>query len=501
MPLDPNIILAGTPRPTATPDFGQAVLGGMNNALALQQQQMKTQGMMRLRDIAGSVDPTTEEGQKALVQAQAATGDVSGAINSTYTLARSTEQRALAAKNVQMAMQAIGEGSRKHIADSAQRAGAQANAALADPNPDNQKAALAAIGQQTIADMQPREADDPGTAYAKAHALQQWGQTLQRLQTMSPQEVQAMLQSTALSGRSFSDWQVMQKQSDSPLSAIAKIRRDQARGLISAEDAAAMIRKETTIQPNMAAIMMGGDSGLSADTKAMLVNKYLTTGVLDSDISARNPGLRNEILNAAAAKLKENGATPDLGSAKADFKANQASLTNIQKQRDQIVSFENTALKNLGVFEGLAKNMVDTSSPILNKPVRYLAAQAAGSPGQAAANAALQTVIPEFAKINSGAMGNAAVSDSTRHEIANIMRGDATLGQILAVSRVLRQDAANRHQSLDQQLSEIRGRIGGSRGAASSTPPTITNQKDYDALPVGAPYVDVNGVPHKKGGA
>jgi hypothetical protein len=35
---------------------------------------------------------------------------------------------------------------------------------------------------------------------------------------------------------------------------------------------------------------------------------------------------------------------------------------------------------------------------------------------------------------------------------------------------------------------------------AEKGPPTISNQKDYDALPKGAAYLDANGNPHHKGG-
>lgn len=223
------------------------------------------------------------------------------------------------------------------------------------------------------------------------------------------------------------------------------------------------------MHPNMATVM--GNAGLTPEALNMLATFGAQKGEVPKvGMGMTGTGIQTQIANKMAQL------SPDLAGAGAIYKANQASLTSIQKQRDAVVNFENTALKNLSVFENLAKNLVDTGSPLLNQPIRYLAAQAAGSPGQAAANAALQTVIPEFAKINSGQMGNGALSDSARHEVANILPASATLGQILAVAKVLRQDAANRHSSLDETLADISGRMkGGQQPANKPVSSGLTN--------------------------
>lgn len=423
--------------------------------------QMQTQ--QRLRDLASQSDLSTPEGVQAFTGAYGRLDPV-GAIGLGQKYNQGQQEAEGAKKNAALADLNLKRAKHLMTSELAQENFGILNGTLQQiqklPPGDPQRkilahqAYLATVKNSTDYGNPPPPPDDEGPD-PEAWLVNKTAQA-------APLAMQIAAQKAALHG-------------DEALSPIAKAKADMKAGRITQDEYNAILRKETTVQPNMATIMMGGASSLTPETKDMLVDKYLKTGQLDADISARNPGLRNEILNAAAAKLKASGSTPDLAGAKASYKSDQSSLSNIQKQRDQVVAFESTALKNLGVFEGLAKDLVDTGSPLLNKPIRYLAAQAAGSPGQAAANAALQTVIPEFAKINSGQMGQGALSDSSRHEIANILPESATLGQILAIGKVLRQDASNRHQSLDQQLSEIKGRISGKGAAPVATArPTAT---------------------------
>ncbi len=134
-------------------------------------------------------------------------------------------------------------------------------------------------------------------------------------------------------------------------------------------------------------------------------------------------------------------------------------MAALQKQRDAISSFENTALKNIDIFLDTAGKVVDTGSPLANTPVRAVTGKALGSPDQAAYDTARQVAINEVAKIISNPNLSGQLSDSARHEVEAFNPTNATLGQSVAVMRVLKQDMANRAQSMDQTLSEIRGRI------------------------------------------
>lgn len=186
---------------------------------------------------------------------------------------------------------------------------------------------------------------------------------------------------------------------------------------------------------------------------------------------------RTRIINRAAVLIPGL----DIASAKADFAANQDSEKAIQKQLDAVTSFEETATKNLGLFITAAGKIPDSGSPILNRPIRTLSDSLFGSPEMATFNAQRRTVIPEFAKILNNPNLSGQLSDSARHEIEEVMSGNATLTQMVATAKALVQDTTNRKTSMTQQLQAIRARIKkGSDAPATSQAP---------AAPAGWKYV------------
>lgn len=198
------------------------------------------------------------------------------------------------------------------------------------------------------------------------------------------------------------------------------------------------------------------------DAAAMM---FANTGQLPPmGMGAAAAAQRAKIINRAAVLMPGL----DLATAKADFTANQGSLKTLQAQRDAIGAFEQTALKNLDVFLDAAKKIPDTGSPLFNRPIRALNETVLGGAELTAYNTARRTVIPEFAKIlaNPGLSGQ--LSDSARHEVEEVVSGNATLKQTIAAAAVLKTDAANRRTSYDDQIKAIRARI--SKASASPTP-------------------------------
>lgn len=182
---------------------------------------------------------------------------------------------------------------------------------------------------------------------------------------------------------------------------------------------------------------------------------YAKTGMLPP-LGMGDKDTRKQIINRAAAMMPGL----DIASAKADFEANKGSLNAIQKQRDALGAFEETALKNLKVFTDLAAKIPDTGSPALNQPLRYANEKMFGGDTLTAYNTARRTVIPEFAKIlaNPGLSGQ--LSDSARKEVEDVVvSGNATLKQTMAAARVLMQDTKNRRDSYDDQIAGIKARI------------------------------------------
>jgi hypothetical protein len=144
----------------------------------------------------------------------------------------------------------------------------------------------------------------------------------------------------------------------------------------------------------------------------------------------------------------------------AEFAANKKSLQEIQPKLDQVNAFENTSLKNLDLFTGIAQKAIDSGLPIANAPLRA-AAGMLGSQDQAAFNAARQVAVNEIAKVTSSPGLSGQLSDSARHEVEQFIPASATVGQIMRVASVLKQDMENRRGAYIDQIKAIQDRLGG----------------------------------------
>ena len=127
------------------------------------------------------------------------------------------------------------------------------------------------------------------------------------------------------------------------------------------------------------------------------------------------------------------------------------------------------AQKNLDLFLNLAAKIPDTGIPWLNRPLRGLNQNVVGSENMAAVNAARQIANNEIAKVTSGGGLGGVLSDSARHEVERYNPDNATFAQTKAVANILKQDMANRHQSMDASLSDIKARIGGGKADQGTT--------------------------------
>lgn len=198
---------------------------------------------------------------------------------------------------------------------------------------------------------------------------------------------------------------------------------------------------------------------------------YMKTGQLPP-LGMGDKVTRKAIINRAA-ELGA-GAEPrtslDLASNRAGFAADENSLKGLQKQRDAISAFENTALKNIDIFLNTAGKVVDTGSPLANAPARAISGKVLGSPDQAAYEAARQVALNEVAKITSNPNLSGQLSDAARKEVENFNAGSATLKQSVAVMRVLKQDMANRAAAYDTQIADIKGRISGKKAESAPAP-------------------------------
>jgi hypothetical protein len=176
--------------------------------------------------------------------------------------------------------------------------------------------------------------------------------------------------------------------------------------------------------------------------------------------------------------------TPDLAAAKADYLADSESLKNITKMDDSVQAFKRTAGQNLDVFLNTAKKVIDTGSPLLNKPLRALDDKVLGSPDMAAFRTARQYAMTEFAKVIQNPNLTGVLSDDARKEIAHLAGEDATLPQLYEAAKIIKQDSENRSASNALQKQIIQGRIQrrGDAPGDSTTKRGPLGQDDLDAF-------------------
>lgn len=239
-----------------------------------------------------------------------------------------------------------------------------------------------------------------------------------------------------------------------------------------------------TLAPESAAATSVSEQGVE-----LAARNYLTTGVMPP-LGMGDKGTRQAILNKAA---ELGGVGANIAANKADYKADTGSLTTLQRQRDTIGAFEDTAGKNIDIFLNAAGKIVDTGSPLANSLVRNVTGKMLGSPDQAAFDAARQVAVNEIAKITSNPNLTGQLSDSARREVDAFNPREATLAQSVAVMRLLKQDMANRITSLDDAVKNVKGRLRPT-DTAPPAPAGFVDMVAPDGRPLHVPDGDVEKV-------
>jgi hypothetical protein len=233
----------------------------------------------------------------------------------------------------------------------------------------------------------------------------------------------------------------------------------------------------------------GVAAGFTQNARDMLAQQGLVERATPAACPARaGAAMSMDVANRMAEMGGEN--TPDLAGNKAGYGADTNSLKKLQGQADAIDAFEKTALQNLDQFLTTAHSVVDTGSPLFNAPARRFMQSVAGDPKMAQFNAARQVAVQEISKVLGGSLGG-VVSDSARHEASGLLTPDASLAQIEAAAKILKQDMTNRKTAMQEQIATVRGRAGGHGGGTPPTAPPPAGPGP--SAPSGRPRRTVNG--------
>jgi hypothetical protein len=213
----------------------------------------------------------------------------------------------------------------------------------------------------------------------------------------------------------------------------------------------------------------GGGPAPSRGLDPALIDKYAeqfaVTGQMPQGVGAGKR--KNAIQEAIGKRAMELYPDVNLAENKAGYIADQKSLAKQQQLLDLTKSWEGTGKANLGVLKDVTQQMVDSGSPLLNRPLRWIYQNVGGDPSIIKFKVAHAAVVNEYAKILSGSLGSAGVTEGARHEAESMIPLDATPAQIAAAAGVLETDAGNRLSALTQGVQSTRARTSGKPAAAA----------------------------------
>lgn len=238
------------------------------------------------------------------------------------------------------------------------------------------------------------------------------------------------------------------------------------------------------LQHTPTAMVMGNQLGGDQNQPALdfAAQNYRQTGQMPSGLY-RSPGTITAIIQRAAQLDQQQGGA-GLAANSAEFKANEASLRKLQTNYDQVQSFEETASKNMDLLQQTAQKIPDLGTRLANIPVRMINDKMIGTANMAAFKTALATAQTEAAKVLNSSNATGVLSDSSRHELQDIIDGNMPLPAMVASLNTLKQDMANRTQAYQMQIGDIQRRI---KGVTPSSPNAAPNQRQ--APPAGATQI------------
>jgi hypothetical protein len=212
---------------------------------------------------------------------------------------------------------------------------------------------------------------------------------------------------------------------------------------------------------------------------------YLGTVMGTQKGAGKASGVRSMEGQKALAKL--TGLDPmSLNAALSEDKATAKQLAETVQRKGAIDRLQNTIDKHGAVLEGVVKEIQDTGSPLLNKPVREWKRAAAGSPELKRFEIAINAVQREYAYLTAGgAQSRAMLPVTTSENMQKIISEDSTLAEVNAAISQMRTEAQKETEAMTQTVQDMKdslssGAVGSAvhgQGGNLKPPPGATNGK------------------------
>jgi hypothetical protein len=213
-------------------------------------------------------------------------------------------------------------------------------------------------------------------------------------------------------------------------------------------------RKFVEKQPGLAGLAQSFDP----QTTQFAADTYRTTGKMPTYI--RSPAQVGAVLKQVAADADASGDSAGaIAARQASLHANQAALSQTTKQEAATTSYFDTMDKNIEAARKLA-NSLDFSNPTAFNAALQSYLRGTSDPQYAKYNVFFDSIGNEYAKIKSGSLGNATVSDAARKEAMSVLAPTLGNGGAQAAFDAIRAEGNNRLASLRAERQRLQGELG-----------------------------------------
>jgi hypothetical protein len=147
----------------------------------------------------------------------------------------------------------------------------------------------------------------------------------------------------------------------------------------------------------------------------------------------------------------------------AEFKSNSMALTAVTKDISAIRPYKEMLDTNAEVLKDLAGKVIKTDVALANKPINWIGQNVTGSEDVAEFMAQMQIVQTEAARVLNNPRLVGQLTDSARHEMQNVIKGELSLGQTERVINRIQQDGKNRVDAMNREQERLKKamRVGG----------------------------------------
>lgn len=207
-------------------------------------------------------------------------------------------------------------------------------------------------------------------------------------------------------------------------------------------------------------------AAISPDARQAMVEYYKAHGTPPAGVG-RSPAMASQFWSDVANDPQASQAQQMVAKV-AGQKADSAALVQTQKQVAATTTYINTFDANAKALQAQSDKLNFGDAKVLNRALQAWD-KGTSDPDYAKYGVFLNTVANEYAKIQSGSLGNAPLSDSARHEAHEVISSSLGKGGMAAVLDAMRTDSKNKLDELNTTQQFYVDKLGGKNPQAPGT--------------------------------